>query len=416
MHTLAGNPQALDVLQGMARLDRGLGAAPGRRGDGAHPGARVRRHERGALQPVGGDRRSRGTATSAHRFDHERIFGPLAAGHDELKGLHVNTTIPKIIGAARRYELTGEPRYRDVAEYFWREVSTRRAYCTGGTSNGESWNTEPGVLAAELASETQECCTSYNMLKLTRHVFGWTADPARGRLLRAAAVERRARHPAPGGRREALLRAAGLGLLEAVRHAAPRLLVLHRDRQRVRLEVRRQHLLPRRRRRVGQPVHRLGSGLGGERRAHRAGHALPGLGRHLAGRPRRPADASRPQGARARVDARRERGPERPHARGLRGARRLLRGGPHLEGRRPARSRPADGAARAGDARRPDGAGRDVRAAGAGGEARHRRHHGCQPPCGADEAADGARVHVPAARRRRRCARGPTIRRPGFSG
>jgi DUF1680 family protein len=65
-----------------------------------------------------------------------------------------------------------------VAEYFWREVTQRRSYCTGGTSNGESWNAEPGTLAGELSGYTQECCCTYNMLKLTRHVFGWTADPS----------------------------------------------------------------------------------------------------------------------------------------------------------------------------------------------------------------------------------------------
>ena len=113
----------------------------------------------------------------AHRFDHERIFAPLARGRDELKGLHVNTTIPKITGAARRYEVTGDPRARRVAEYFWEEVTTHRTFCTGGTSNGENWNAEPGVIAGELSAYTQECCTSYNMLKLTRHLFQWTADP-----------------------------------------------------------------------------------------------------------------------------------------------------------------------------------------------------------------------------------------------
>src|SRR5437867_1708982 len=99
-------------------------------------------------------------------------------GHDELKGLHANTNIPKVVGAARRYELTGELRYRHIAEYFWRQVTTQRAYCTGGTSNGEGWNTEPGILSTELSGYTQEDCTTYNMLKLTRHIFGWTADPA----------------------------------------------------------------------------------------------------------------------------------------------------------------------------------------------------------------------------------------------
>ncbi|HEX4618295.1 MAG TPA: beta-L-arabinofuranosidase domain-containing protein, partial [Steroidobacteraceae bacterium] len=81
----------------------------------------------------------------AQRFDRERIFAPLAAGRDELQGLHVNTTIPQIIGAARGYEVAGSPQLQAVATSFWHTVAERRCYCTGGTSNGESWNTPPGI-------------------------------------------------------------------------------------------------------------------------------------------------------------------------------------------------------------------------------------------------------------------------------
>ena len=111
------------------------------------------------------------------RFYHKRVFDPLAAHRDELKGLHANTNIPKMTGAARRYELTGEPRFREIASFFWQEVTGARAYCTGGTSYEEFWRTEPGKLASELGKTTEECCCSYNMLKLTRHIFGWTVDP-----------------------------------------------------------------------------------------------------------------------------------------------------------------------------------------------------------------------------------------------
>jgi DUF1680 family protein len=177
MHTLTGNAEALSVLDGMARWT-GRWVQP----LGDEQMARVLEREYGGmnevlynLAAVSGNRYYQWVA---HHFDHERFFAPLAVSRDELKGLHANTNIPKVIGAARRYELTGEERYRHVAEYFWREVTTQRAYCTGGTSNGESWNSEPGVLSAELSGETQEDCTTYNMLKLTRHVFCWTADPA----------------------------------------------------------------------------------------------------------------------------------------------------------------------------------------------------------------------------------------------
>ena len=112
----------------------------------------------------------------AQRFDKKAFFDPLAAHRDELKGLHVNTHIPQVIAAARYYELTGERKYRDIADYFWNEVVSERSYCTGGTSNGESWNTDPGKLSTELGPDTTECCCAYNMMKLTRHLFGWSPE------------------------------------------------------------------------------------------------------------------------------------------------------------------------------------------------------------------------------------------------
>ena len=110
------------------------------------------------------------------RFDHDRVLAPLAEGRDELTHVHANTTIPKIIAAARRYEITGDQRSHDIADYFWREVTGKRCFVTGGTSSGESWKNPVGQLAGELAPDTEESCPTYNMLKLTRHIFGWTAD------------------------------------------------------------------------------------------------------------------------------------------------------------------------------------------------------------------------------------------------
>ena len=111
------------------------------------------------------------------RFEHKKFFDPLAEHRDELKGLHVNTNIPKVIGAARGYELMNDARYHAIADYFWHEVVGQRTYATGGTSNGEGWRTDPGKLASELGPSAEECCTSYNMMKLTRHLYGWTGDP-----------------------------------------------------------------------------------------------------------------------------------------------------------------------------------------------------------------------------------------------
>jgi DUF1680 family protein len=53
-------------------------------------------------------------------------------------------------------------------------VTRERCYCTGGTSNGERWGSDPGKLSKELGPETTEDCCAYNMMKLTRHLFGWS--------------------------------------------------------------------------------------------------------------------------------------------------------------------------------------------------------------------------------------------------
>jgi len=117
------------------------------------------------------------------RFEHKKFFAPLAAGEDKLAGHHSNTNIPKAIGAARGYEVSSDPRYRSIAENFWHQVAEHHAYCTGGTSatvplssdDGEGWHTADN-LANQLVPDAEECCCSYNMMKLSRHLFGWTAD------------------------------------------------------------------------------------------------------------------------------------------------------------------------------------------------------------------------------------------------
>ncbi|HKU17518.1 MAG TPA: beta-L-arabinofuranosidase domain-containing protein [Steroidobacteraceae bacterium] len=175
MHVLAGNAQAREVLEGMATW-----TAQWVRPIDTALMERILEREYGGMNEVlydfaaltGQDR----WRELAERFNRKRIFEPLAAGRDELQGLHVNTTIPQVIGAARGYELTGDRNLHDCADYFWHTVTERRSYCTGGTSNGESWNAPPGKLAGELSGYTQECCVTYNMQKLTRHLFGWTGD------------------------------------------------------------------------------------------------------------------------------------------------------------------------------------------------------------------------------------------------
>ncbi len=113
---------------------------------------------------------------AAHLFEQPGFLDPLSGRRDELQGLHANTHVPKIIGAARMYEVTGERRYREIAEYFLAEVLTARSYAIGNTSLDEHWTTPPDKLEGTLAWTNAECCVAYNLMKLQRQVFSWTGN------------------------------------------------------------------------------------------------------------------------------------------------------------------------------------------------------------------------------------------------
>jgi len=110
----------------------------------------------------------------SRRFDHKAVLDPLAEGEDCLPGLHGNTQIPKIIGVARRYEVTADPTDGKIAEFFWDRVVHHHSYVTGGHGNFEYFG-PPDTLNDRLTSNTTESCNTYNMLKLTRHLLAWHA-------------------------------------------------------------------------------------------------------------------------------------------------------------------------------------------------------------------------------------------------
>jgi DUF1680 family protein len=105
------------------------------------------------------------------RFNHHRVVDPLEAGDDKLTGLHANTQIPKFIGLARQYELTGETNLEAGAKNFWEAVVNHRSYVIGGDSDGEMFTSTNRL--SRMGPNTTETCNTYNMLKLTRHLFCW---------------------------------------------------------------------------------------------------------------------------------------------------------------------------------------------------------------------------------------------------
>ena len=109
-------------------------------------------------------------------FHHKAILDPLSNKVDILPGKHANTQIPKLVGLARRYELTGDSTDRKTAEFFWDKVVNHHSYVTGGHCNHEYFG-PPDTLRNRLSDETTETCNVYNMLKLSEHLFEWEASP-----------------------------------------------------------------------------------------------------------------------------------------------------------------------------------------------------------------------------------------------
>lgn len=106
----------------------------------------------------------------SYKFYDKKILDPLAARQDSLSGKHSNTQIPKAIGSIRRYELNGDKKDQTIAKFFWETVTQNHSYVTGGNSNYEYLG-EPRKLNDRLTDNTTETCNTYNMLKLTRHLF-----------------------------------------------------------------------------------------------------------------------------------------------------------------------------------------------------------------------------------------------------
>ncbi len=125
-------------------------------------------------------------ASAAHSFDEDALFQKVSnGGRDVLNGRHANTTIPKFIGALKRYTvLDGKTvngqkvdasAYLKYAENFWDMVTTHHTYITGGNSEWEHFGKDD-ILDAERTNCNCETCNSYNMLKLSRELFKITHD------------------------------------------------------------------------------------------------------------------------------------------------------------------------------------------------------------------------------------------------
>ena len=113
--------------------------------------------------------------TLAGQFNQAAQLAPLMRHEDILNGLHSNQYIPRVIGIARQYELTGSSDYRTGAEFFWQNVVRHRTFVFGGNGDRESFF-PIGDASQHLTVGSAETCCTYNMLKLTNHYFCWNAS------------------------------------------------------------------------------------------------------------------------------------------------------------------------------------------------------------------------------------------------
>ncbi|KAM3730551.1 hypothetical protein ACB098_12G095900 [Castanea mollissima] len=160
-HTFAGNPQALKMVTWM--VDYFYNRVQNV----------ISKHKNGGMNDVlyklyaiTGDPKH---LVLAHLFDKPCFLGILAVEADDISGFHANTHIPIVIGSQKRYEIIGT--------YFMEIVNSSHSYATGGTSVSEFWS-DPKRLASTLQTENEESCTTYNMLKVSHHLFTWTKEMA----------------------------------------------------------------------------------------------------------------------------------------------------------------------------------------------------------------------------------------------
>lgn len=106
----------------------------------------------------------------SYKFHDHFVLDELAKKVDPMPGKHSNTNVPKAIGAARQYEVTGDESDKTIASFFWEAMVSHHSYVIGGNSNYEYCGPED-KLNDRLSDATCETCNTYNMLKLTRNLF-----------------------------------------------------------------------------------------------------------------------------------------------------------------------------------------------------------------------------------------------------
>eukprot|EP00966_Prymnesium_polylepis_P334633 7390009-Prymnesium_polylepis.1 len=123
--------------------------------------------------------------TMAHLFDKPTWFEPMIDGTDVLGGNHANTHLALAVGGAQRYVAIADTSYQKATSFLYETLRSAHSYTTGGSNFREFWqaaheqgttlldviNANPGEFVGH---DNEESCTTYNFLKIVRHLFEWS--------------------------------------------------------------------------------------------------------------------------------------------------------------------------------------------------------------------------------------------------
>ena len=111
----------------------------------------------------------------SERLYHHKVLDSLVAREDRLANIHSNTNIPKVLGLARLYDVTGKADYHTAAAFFWERVTKHHSFVIGGNGDREYFFA-PDTISKHITEATCEHCATYNMMKLTRDLYRWSPE------------------------------------------------------------------------------------------------------------------------------------------------------------------------------------------------------------------------------------------------
>jgi hypothetical protein len=109
--------------------------------------------------------------TAAKRFSHRKLLDAMSSHTDNLDNIHANTQVPKAVGFQRIADFTSDKMFGEAGSFFWETVTRTRTLAFGGNSRREYFPGFASYIDFVTEVEGPESCNSYNMLRLTEHLF-----------------------------------------------------------------------------------------------------------------------------------------------------------------------------------------------------------------------------------------------------